>query len=222
MRFDEILKAHATTATNDCYAKWCENCNEYRSPSCLSLCFEHKRRDRDNDATTMHKSPLTRCENHLWFSRHELTLYYQTFVDLREPNPLMHEIACHGFLSISCFPLSTDISKIIVSINAHRRSLNVVPFSTSHSDDSWSRYGNTNGKFARMIYHDSVSSLKERRLMPKNAIKLLFAFGDVDMLNCEDGYVLNDRMPLLTETLLKKKKSLSYANLVPWSISFQS
>lgn len=46
-------------------------------------------------------------------------------------------------------------------------------------------------------------------LTPRNAIKLLFAFGDVNMLNCKDGYVLSDTLRIFAKTTLCRKISFS-------------
>lgn len=210
--FADAIRANNESASAERYASHCNDCCEYRSPACLTLCFQTSSSDDDETFPVRRSPPLRRCKKHVWFSRHELSLYYQTFDNLREPQPLVHELACHGFLSVSCYPFITDISKIIVSINAHRRALMTKTTYSKRSIESWIKYGETNGKFARLTARrpSSMTITPPRsRLVPKNAIRLMFAFGDVDMLNCEDGYVLNSKFPLLTETLLRKKISLT-------------
>lgn len=213
VRYDTVLNEEKTKASTSRYASFCPSCLDYRSSACLSVGFpvnDVRIAWSSSSRSSRRESVLPRCQRHVWFSRHELTLYYQTYNDrgATEPRPLMHEISCHGFLSVACFPFSTDISKLIVSINAHRRSLDIA---TTIYDNDWSkRYNDGNGKFTRLTFNRSDDGVdRRRRLVPRNAIRLLFAFGDMDMLNCEDGYVLNENIPLYAETTYRKKIAIS-------------
>lgn len=98
----------------------------------------------------------SRCARDTYGSVDTNYLYYQAFDSLIEPRALMHEIACYGFLSIACYSLSTDINKLIISINAHRRSLDIIRRDDNARGDAlpqqrilvdWSHYGDGNGKF---------------------------------------------------------------------------
>lgn len=229
----------ANEFSNQRYAVYCNFCNDYRSLSCLTLPFESNctrvawKMATHNTIPLFHEEEfavavLPRCRKHVWFSGHELALYYQTFTSSSlQQRPLMHELACHGFLSVGYYSLSTEISKLIVSINAHRRALEILP-SDRLTDgncavqlrDEWSRYGENNGKFTRLFAprhllpsfstNDSVGNNNIITCIhPTNSIRLLFAFGDFDMLNCEDGYVINEKLPLFAKTLFRKKISLT-------------
>lgn len=108
---------------------------------------------------------------------------------------------------------TTDISKIIVSVNAHRRALPVA------RDERLAlrlfRRVDRNGRFNVICDKSNVKSNDERdydnaeasRFDPRNSV--FFAFGDFEMCNCEDGYVLSDRGRVTTDSVYCRRVILN-------------
>lgn len=59
--------------------------------------------------------------------------------------PKLHELACHGLFSVESFPYATDVSKIIVAINAHKRALELRIVNSYENDDTAMNNNNVYG-----------------------------------------------------------------------------
>lgn len=158
---------------------------------------------------------LPACRRHTWCSRSELALYERALGPRALAAPLLHEVACHGLLSVAAYPFVTDISKTIVSINAHRRAVRLVERAVDGSDAATPLLDHRAGKtsFLRVDREPRGTEGNDGGdgggYAPRHSARLFFAFGDFGMLNCEDGYVLNESAPLRVDTVLVKRVAIA-------------
>lgn len=182
--------------TNHNLIEYCEKCREYRFVSSLRISlpiFERQILEDDYYAARY-------CSRHIFFSREELQLYYKS--DCEIPNPYLFEVCCHGALSITHRQTNTEIGKMIVAINAYKRKLSIL----ENPEDLFeiARRIDRNTK-TTLIRNDGTYYTRD------GCVKLFYIFGDYDMLNCEDGYIMNEHYATSCSTIFNKKLSYEIA-----------
>lgn len=217
-------------AVNDpSFAEYCHQCKDYRPYDTTSI-FEFPnwifviirsirsvvahRVDPEILAAIEKMHVLRKCTKHIWCSRREIMNYSQDFPEEAKIFDLYyyHEVACHGLLSCGSFVSLTQNSKIIVSINAHRRQIlfrdmiqapsrEPIPrHFAQHMIDQNSRYN-----MMRLLQCEDDDSQKMTINHNNHTVLLFYIFSDWKMLNCEDGYVMDENLPIAAETHMTRK-----------------
>lgn len=201
------------------FAIKCETCFAIKLVS-HSLTFKMSERDFEyiNEILfNLNISEKYRCRKHILCNRREIQLREWLLNETNEstPRPLLHEIACHGLLSIGRYSRVTDISKTIVSINAHRRALSLVRDSNVVLRQFFELERNCKINIVRHTSKKNV--LSHNSSSPLSSVKLFFAFGDFNMLNCEDGYVLDKSIQLVTDAMYCRRLVLNGTGFISFT-----
>lgn len=167
-------------------AVFCKKCQTYRIRSSLNYL-----------ASRVNTSDLPDnnfCLRHILISSDELEFLFPT----DKPNPYFYEIACHGALTITNDHRFTEISKMMVAINAYKRKIQLINILENPRDAfEQARNIDRNLKYTILAF--------EKNKLQNGCVKLFYTFGDYNFLNCEDGYVYNKTYAPNCFTFFSKK-----------------